>query len=336
MNPKSASDELLRIKADAILDNIRVLRVKLARARSGEHGNSGLLFEEHKDDFNRYISKLPDYERIMSEMIPADYVLYPSTDAMCMDTSNGPIIVISEVLRYFLYYMNLANLDLPGVSESVRGHARVIAVRTMFMVESLDFDIDPRGNVPQEIDAEVKGMVDWQLQWLIGHELAHHYLNHVGFTTEGFRYSKALAAVRGHISEKSIQTRSWEQEFEADEHAISAPKYDNSEQYSIVVSALMLLSYVAMFEKVAEFFDPELENILTHPPIKDRMIAIVEKFGNKHNIDMESVEIGFNWHLELAKNLIELGKANPSIYKNYGSVYLAEWQGPVLRDRIDY
>ncbi len=181
LNPVSARDHLLRIRASPLLDHPRLYRVALKRA--GQRESTNLLHDEFADDFTDYLALLPPVRHMIAEDVPAGYVLAQFYDAMCLRTECGRIIVISEVLRYFLYFMTLANLEMVGFEEippSVAGSALTIAARTMAMNEALDFDLDPRGTIPPRIDFIVNDLVDWQMRFIIGHEYAHHALGHVG------------------------------------------------------------------------------------------------------------------------------------------------------------
>jgi len=334
MNPTSAEDELLRIKAEAILDNARVYRVKSARYKSAK--DQSMLFKENSELFESYISTLPDYERLMSESVAFDFVLAASSDSMCMDTDHGKVVIISECFAHFLYFMNLANLNFSGVSESVKFSARLIAVRAMLLSESLDFDLDPRGTIPSDIRSDLELMVFSQLQFLIGHELAHNYLNHEGSIIRGYQYSNGLAMSRSAASEWCVHSHSWEQEYAADRSAIEVPQCEESRRSTIFFGALHTLCYLQIFEQVAEYLNPEFSEINTHPPIKERYDLLVEEFGSSYDLKKELADEIFEKHILMADDIIEFSKENSTILTFYGSIYLAEWRGPDLRDRIDY
>lgn len=148
-SPKTADDELLRIQADAITNHVRIYRVMLARARRRKLDS--LLVDEHKEDFDEYLSNIPEYERLICEHIPKRYILTHNYDAMCLKTDHGNVIIVFEVLRYFLYYINLGTMTFSlNVPNIVRNNAVFISIRTMMLKETLDFDLDPRGIVPPQ------------------------------------------------------------------------------------------------------------------------------------------------------------------------------------------
>src|SRR5690606_9508190 len=169
-------DWLLRLQADSITDHTRIHRVMLRRAQRRKLNT--LLIDEHSSDFSEYISYLPEYEKLLCEDIPRRYILTNNYDAMCLKSDFGKVIIVSEVLRYVLYFMNLATLDVGDVPKDVRDNALIIAIRTMLLSEALDFDMDPRGVVPASIEAQINHMVKWQMKFIIGHEYAHHILHH--------------------------------------------------------------------------------------------------------------------------------------------------------------
>ncbi|MCM3904682.1 MAG: hypothetical protein ND866_23540, partial [Pyrinomonadaceae bacterium] len=57
--------------------------------------------------------------------------------------------------------------------------AQRIAIRTMLKTEALDFDMDPRGIIPDRITQQNNFVVAKQIQFIIGHEYAHHIHGHL-------------------------------------------------------------------------------------------------------------------------------------------------------------
>jgi hypothetical protein len=271
---------------------------------------------------------------MISEDMPAGYVLARFYDAMCLQTEGGKIIVISEVLRYFLYFMTLATpefAEFGDVPTDVQGAATLIAVRTMSLVEALDFDLDPRGNVPTAIDVNVRELVTWQMRFVIGHEYAHHALGHLHSNIKSVRAMTSQTTSRNWGSHQ----RSWKNEFEADQHAIK--DVDGMlPRMKLIQAAVLFLLHIFFHERITSAFDAEFSAIDSHPPTEDRLRRIVEQFGGEIEIGIEWMERALERQLLTADGLIQHLREHPNLMSAYGSVYLASWRGRELVDRVDY
>lgn len=333
INPITAEDHLLRMQADAITDHVRIYRVMLARRE--RYKQESLLLESHRKDFLDYLSYLPEQTRVLCEYIPTRYILTNNYDAMCFKTDRGRVIVVSEVLRYFLYFMNLATLDLGAeIPSRVRFSASLIAVRTMLLTESLDFDIDPRGVVPDEIHSQLEAMVSWQMKFVIGHEYAHHVLGH---NLDGRAYVSAnkRSSNLGKPLSHSGCSRSHADEFSADLHSISSVS-DNGVRYSLFIGGTSFLLNLYVFEMLAEKLEPNFPELDTHPNTSERFGRLVEHFRDNPRFMIEGVENVASFFDRTVDNLLNYNLANPNAFSTYGSVYLDEWRGPVLHDRVDF
>lgn len=332
VHPTSARDYLLRIRAIPLLDHTRLYRVALRRAKN--RNSRDVLHDEYQEDFQEYLALLTEVRRMISEDVPAGYVLAPFYDAMCLQTEGGKVIVISEVLRYFLYFMTLGNPDLVVIGDvpfDVQGSALVIATRIMGLNETLDFDLDPRGVVPKEIEEKIRELVTWQMRFVIGHEYAHHGLGH------GSNGTTRIRIVPGDARESELPSyrRSWDEEFEADLHAIVDVE-DPRAQVKLVQGAVLFFLHIYFHERVTAAFDPEFAAIDTHPPTVERLRKIVESFGTKIDIDGEWMKRALISQSARADDLIKHFRDHPNLLDMYGSVYLGIWKGPTLLDRIDY
>ena len=322
------------MQADAITDHARIWRVSTRRAQ--KRNLNTLLIDEHRSDFDEYLTTLSDVDRMIAECIPTRYILTNNYDAMCFKTDFGSAIVISEVLRYFLYFMNLANLDLPDVPEDVRTNARLIAVRTLLMNEALDFDLDPRGVVPAHIHLQLDGMVRWQMKFVIGHEFAHHRLGH---SADGiFRAARGLdeAELLNRPTQWDAYRRAHEHEFEADLHSILGAEASEQDRYSLFIGGTTFLLHLTVFETVMESIHPEFGTIFTHPPTMDRFHKLVDHFKPLKSFQIERTDVIVKYYENLANDLVKGHSIQPDTLTKYGSLYLADWQGPPLVDRVDY
>lgn len=331
LQPKNAEDWLLRLQADSITDHTRIYRVMLRRAQ--RRNLNTLLINEHSSDFAEYLSYLPEYEKLLCEDIPRRYILTNNYDAMCLKTDFGKVIIVSEVLRYFLYFMNLATLDLGDVPKDVREHALIIAMRTLLLNEALDFDMDPRGVVPAAIDAQIKQMVKWQMKFIIGHEYAHHILHHDN--DERLYMSKTRRFSDEDVGELVGYLRQHTQEFEADLHSISVVD-SKPTQYSLFVGGTSFLLGLHVFETLANEIDPSFAEINTHPQTTTRIKKLVEAFNSDPDFNIEGMDTVMEHYDSIGDSVLALYRKDPATFTFYGSIYLGQWRGPVLIDRKDY
>ncbi|WP_170207253.1 M48 family metalloprotease [Roseinatronobacter monicus] len=147
----------------------------------------------------------------------------------------------------------------------------------MTLDETLDFDMDPRGVIPDAILARTWGMVSEQMKFVIGHEFAHHRLGHLAEGAIPYRAARSpsLSSVeRGWLAAK----RSWEHEYEADLGALEALT-DPSKKLHITIGAIQFFLCLIFFEEVFEGLDAGLKEVDTHPPTEERLRRIVFKFG---------------------------------------------------------
>lgn len=213
LNPKNSYDLLLRMRADIITDHTRLYRVGLNRVRKS---GKSMLNDPFKQDFQIYMSYLDEIDKMIVEDIPSGYILDVIPEAQCMKTEFGNIIIISEALRYFIYYFSLSMISF-DIPIEIRIQAALIAIRVMLEKETMDFELDPRGIVPEEIDCAVKEITDAQIQFIIGHEYAHHRLAHEFSDT--VKISRSMGEIEEYIN---IYNHAWKNEFEADLGSINA------------------------------------------------------------------------------------------------------------------
>jgi len=343
--PRTSSDFFNRLKAEPLLDHTRLFRVARHRLESGKIAN--LLDDPHRSDFLEYLDSIDETSRIISDWIPFGYVLNNSPEALCMNTDGGSVIIVSEVVRYALFFMNIGLSDLFGfddVPDDVQSAALMIAARTMTLDETLDFDMDPRGVIPQPILARAWGMVSWQMKFVIGHEFSHHRLGHLAEGSMPYRAARSpsfSSVERGWLAAK----RSWEHEYEADRGALEAVT-DDSNRLHVANGAIQFFLCLIFFEEVFEGLDADLKEVDTHPPTEERLRRIVLEFGSAVGIDEEWGVAAASHMRSISKQLIEMSIDAANIGTNelesrplfgwYGSLYLGRWKGPTLIDRVDF
>jgi hypothetical protein len=335
-NIKSTSDYLLKVRADSILENMRLYRVMMSKLNNSK-GFWNFQNEYNDIEFNKYLECLKEEDFRKCLLIQKGYVHSDDPNGHCMRTPYGDIIIISESLRHFLYYMNLHTLDfgydIPG---DIRYAALMIALRVMLQTESMDFELDPRGNVPKEIDELNKFWVNEQLQFVIGHEFSHNLLGHLDKNNINERSLYSLGLINSKNSYK-FYNNSQEQEFEADVKSIIIPKYPKAIFDEKVNAAIFFFKYLDIFEYVKENIFPSMSRIKTHPDPIDRIWNIFQ--NTEENLNRITKDYINNLVVEnqLIKDFLsdDIGY-NIEKYENYGSVYLGKWKEKMLKDRIDY
>lgn len=339
--PKSTDDELLRLRAQEINDNVRLYRTVLHRLRSKPENLKKVRwdFTEIFDDklFDDYLLTVPAEFKGKSA-ITKGFVFSNDPSGACIQTQFGNIIVVAEGLWHFLYFMNLAHLKFSqSVPEEVKYASRTIAIRTMLLTEAQDFDMDPRGIVPMEIHQEILHHVNDQLFFIISHEYAHHFCKHLDNCSVSKRN---LMSDDLSMSDAVFYNRSQQQEFEADVKAVAIPILEANKREQLLISAFFALAYFKLYETVQDYISPPFRTLKTHPDSVDRITNLYQHFRDQfsgrteiyHDI-MDMITISKN---ELVNDV----GFNVDQYEFYGSIYLSgpntHWRGRELIDRKDF
>jgi hypothetical protein len=334
LNVKSGEDYLLKLRANATVEHMRIHRVFRARMMSN---NGEWCFNEYFDKapFTNYTSNLKFADLQESFQIPAGFVFCNRPNGTIIKTEFGNVITISESLKYFLYYMNLTFLSFSDINipDNVKSASLKIAIRTMLQTEALDFDIDPRGIIPKSVHIELEYHTSKQLEFIIGHEFSHHFLGHLD---EKNLIDDSLFSIQSDDFLQKTYSYAQQDEFDADIDAIKRPDFTSEEREDILNRALFFFAYIDIFNDVNEQIFPSGHLPKKHPEPIDRFHNLINEFKDSVNIDMENLE-----HLLLLKDVYkESLQENVSIniesYEEYGSIYLAEWRGKVLVDRVDF
>jgi hypothetical protein len=220
LDVKNADDYLLKLRADAVVDNIRLWRVMRYRYQINE---ANWNFTRHFStvEWDTYLQALSPDDFAKCVAIPRGFLFSKETEAFCLRSDYGDLAAVSEALRYFLFFMGLALLNVDEeVPNDVRQASILIAMRVMLQTETLDFDMDPRGLIPVSIESKLNGFVRLQLQFIIGHEFAHHLLAHHDINKT--HKAHLFDAFNSHTDNSlaTFYTVNQEQEFEADLEAI--------------------------------------------------------------------------------------------------------------------
>lgn len=322
INPTAAHDILLKKQADSIVDNMRVSRVFYNRYnRSADWDYDHVIDDSLFDTFKNFITNDDIFDSIKN--IPCGMTYDSDPNGQCIKTEFGNIIIISAILKEFLYYINLFYL---GISQQdkipldVTRHALVLSIRIMLQKEALDFELDPRGEIPFEIDDILNAYTMGELFFVIAHEYSHSLLNHLDDRN-------IIESEDNYVYYNQSQL----QEFEADINAINILKIFMSEEAAIV-HAVNFFTALDLFEQAKEQISPSMGHIKTHPDSKDRIIHLHKNFPDT---DM-NVERKIAANDMLKKVLMNLISTEFELFDMYGSVYLGQWHKINKIDRVDY
>lgn len=343
-NVRNAHDYLLKLRADTIVDHMRLYRVYRNRALKNPSKWS-LTQSFSQKVFQQYLALLDSRSRDICRDIPAGFVFSNDPNGACMKTPYGNIIFISNALEYFLFYMNIAHLIVGfEVPTHVRLASQRIAIRTMLKTEALDFDMDPRGKIPNGLAQKSNSLVKQQILFIVGHEYAHHIHGHL---ENNKTINQPIFARLHNESDDGHAERFYnireQQEFEADSSSLAFIKGKTNPQKwgNIVYATLSWFVYLEIYQQVSDQLFPKSPwRTRTHPEPIERLHRIYSKFGASAGVTQEVFD-------DMLKNIVfwkdfflEDVAVNIEIYEMYGSIYLdkpnTEWRGRELIDRVDY
>lgn len=338
---QDGSDYLLKLRADTIIDHMRLFRVYRNKAlEMGENWSLEDSFE--KQHIINVRNKLPQELQSKFDSITFGNIFSTEPNGDIFNSEFGIISTISDSLKYFVEYMNLGLGDFnQEVPMHIRKNAIRIAIRVMLQTEALDFKMDPRGIIPKSIQDSMSSTYPFQMQFLIGHEFAHYILGHLkeDNTVEKFLI-KAMFSSQTDYAKINSYTVSQKKELEADIYAIKIPLYDDMEMKLIFESTLHFFADLAIYEAVKDCLFPPI-GYQTHPDAMSRYYNLLDNIKKPKDFNNEY----FNEELpKLVREYKEIFIDDVSCftdeYETYGSVYLdkpnTKWRGRELIDRVDY
>lgn len=335
-NVKNADDFLLRERANIIIDHMRLFRVVSNKALKDTNWSLSKFF--HEDEFQYVLNSFSEENRNKCASIARGCTFSTDPNGYARSTEYGPIITIDESLRYFLKFMHLGLnvFEEDKVPMEVHINAIRIALRTMLKTEALDFDLDPRGIIPSDIEKRIDYPITWEMRFIIGHEYSHFLLGHISPSKVKKREIFRNLFDNGNGAKGLFYTMSQKEELAADSSSIEfQTTISKSYNKKIVEAALIFLGSLAIYEAVADSIFPQID-VSDHPSALDRFDAIFEKFieDKEYWSRFRDRVIGFQ------KFFVEDVSLHCDAYEMYGSFYLAEpntaWRGKQLIDRVDY
>lgn len=341
-NIQNAQDYLLKLRADTIIDHMRLFRVYRNKAK--EQGDKWSLERSFVSyHFTHFKNSLPpDLKQKCDENITHGNIFSNEVNGLIFPTQYGIITTISDSMKYFTEFMNLGLLDFKEeVPPHVRLNALRIAIRVMLQTEALDFKMDPRGIIPKVIQKQMRHTYPYQAQFLAGHEYAHFLLGHLdNAKIEEKHLFKAMFKNQEDYRKIGAYTISQKHEFEADLASINLPNYNDIEKRFIYEYALLWFAYLAIYEAVEDYLIPPF-GYQTHPGAISRYQNLLDNVPKYKNFNVK-------YYVEDLPNIIDNFRDffiedigyNCDFYEMYGSAYLdapnTKWRGKELIDRVDY
>lgn len=331
---RTAHDYLLRILANAIADSPRAVRVmakrrKLHEAR-GRPWSLGEYYHSANGECRRYVGRLSRKHQRLVKPLPSGLALLDEANAICRKSLIGDVVIVSERLRHFFYFMNVAlygsALGIPTVDTV---NAAVIALRIMSGAEADDFDLDPRGDVPGHIEAPLQALTGAQLEFTFGHEFAHLILGHL----------EDAGASRPAKSQADVRTYCHDLEHEADLHSVRLAGRTKAALAQLSRAAYDVLLFLYFLEAAAErSLAPDFSVSQTHPGALTRLRHLREALGDKHQ--PERWQLG--GRIRDVHRIVEQAEhyvahcGRDDMLNFYGSLYLPSFISRVKQDRIDF
>lgn len=251
-NINSSEDYLLRLRAEQVENNARLKRtLSKLKKHLGDKWSFRNYFDSKQYQF--YLRNLCSEKRIKCKKIPHGTIHSSEANGMCLKTKYGNIIVLSYALRSFLYYMNVFYFgDELGIKKKDQFQSFVLAIRIMMGTESLDFEIDPRGRLPKSINRQLEFKTYWQMNFIIGHEYAHHYLGHL----EKAVVRKMHISISATSTSPKKFTHRHKCEYDADSNSILQTTFNDSGKSELLDGAFLFFFYLDMYTKVEDYMFP--------------------------------------------------------------------------------
>ena len=338
LSPQNPHDFLLQERANIVVDNTRFLRVYMNKARY----IPGWSFE--KSFFTRH------YESVLNHLSAEDLESCKTItygDMFSNDVNGyarnepkwGRIICLNESLQFYMKFCNLAIMNFDTeIPPYIRMNALRIAIRTMLKVEAMDFFLDPRGIVPENVGNQMHAPIESELQFIAGHEFAHHLCGHLNDNNVS---KKSILKTDSQEYFAPVYNISQKQEFESDIASLTRPHYSSSELCSLLNGALLWFISLELGEIAQSFINPAFSfGIKTHPTAQERFSNILDNVDIPKEFDLKKIlAIKENAKI-LGELLLDDISTNFEAYEFFGSVYLdkpnTEWRGRELVDRKDY
>ncbi len=339
---QTATDHLLKLRADTIVDNMRLFRVMRNKALAGKDGWS-LESAFDPAPFRCVLEQVSPDDVAACRLLTCGSTFSTDPNGTMFKSDFGPIATVDDSLRFFLKFSHLALLSFKTeVPPHVRVNAMRIAIRVMLKTEALDFLMDPRGMVPEDVATAIHAPIHLQLQFVSGHEIMHHGLNHLDNTSVIEKPVFFAVSPRDKdYSPMPVYNKSQSQEFDADAQSLWRPHYPHALRRGLIEAACLWFASLCMFEAVFDAMHPSSPwGYKSHPSAMDRLTHLLESCQRGSRPPKRRVRALMEAARRLSDCLCADVTSNPDLFEFYGSVYLdkpnSEWRGPELVDRRDY
>lgn len=329
----NAHDYLLRMRAVAIVDSPRTVRVMRKRREVYETtGRPWALthYYHSLDKFHKtYIDSLPRAQAKKLKSVPSGLLPITEANAACVASLVGEVVVVSESLYHFYYFMTIAvfgkNFEIATVD---RANALLIAYRLMNQSEALDFDLDPRGTLPPKTEARLQALVFDQMQFTFGHEYAHYLCGHTSTTSVSLPGNQAAA-----------RSFAYDLEFEADIQAINLVRQTPSAAERVAHGGMFALIFLDLLYRLKGRHGLRpLPVSETHPAPIERLWALHRTLSSRSPMSSTAIEHSLSVCTQLVDAFSKLLEASlrADLLTFYGSVYLPSYTEKRKIDRIDF
>lgn len=343
--PQSAADYLDKKRADYILDHTRIMRLFIHKRVWYEKRHLRWDFREtfsnaHYEFFLNYLS---DENREKCKSITFGDMYCSKVNAFAFpDERWGDFINVNVSIRFFSYFMLLALIEplKYDVPMHIVLNALRIGLRTWIGCEALDFEMDPRGKLPDKIEEDINSIIPYILIFIAGHEFSHHLLGHCN------RGNLRSIVLWGNDEKNNLKiyNTSQQEEFAADIGALVIPEYPDSEYEMIFECSLIWYLIVDIIEYSMSIINPLFSGTYqTHPAAMDRYNYIIRTAKHTKYFEEERFKSIIEWsHILKAVLKEDITDNYGELYDDeiYGSVYLdapnTAWRGRELIDRVDY
>jgi hypothetical protein len=339
---QNAADYLLKLRAETIVDHMRLFRVYRNKALAKPE-NWSLERSFDKTHFQRFLDHVdPDVVHKCSEVTFGN-MFSNDPNGTIFATDYGPIVTISESLSFFLKFAHLALLEFDSkVPQHVRINALRVAIRVMLKTEAMDFYMDPRGIMPKDVAEAIHAPIPLQMEFIAGHEFAHHILGHLSpiSVTDKPIFCAITPRDKDYML-LPVFSQSQEEELDADKQAVLLLKKNEQHRTQVLDAALLWFGCLELYKAVVDFMHPSAPWVpVSHPSARQRFEQLLSGVPIPLGYDDSRSKRLLKTIDVLKPILVEDVSVNIETYEMYGSVYLdkpdSEWRGPKLVDRKDY
>ena len=160
IEPQSAADYLDKKRADYIIDHVRILRLFAHKKTWYEkrHLNWDFRNTFSNAHYEFFLNYLTEENKEKCKRITYGDMYCSKVNAFAFpDKKWGDFINVNISIRFFSYFMLLALIEplKHDVPKHIVLNALRIGLRTWIGCEALDFEMDPRGKLPNEIEEDI-------------------------------------------------------------------------------------------------------------------------------------------------------------------------------------